>query len=85
MSSSQSQAAAAGPLFEPNENWWGDPVSVSRVEFRTSVDEPTMYAMWQNDEIDAAEFGGPTLKQLYASSDKDLVVFLESWPTLSQS
>lgn len=62
--------------FERNPNWWGEPATIERVEFRTSVDEPTMLAMWQNNEIDVAEFSGPTLKQLYAGPDKDLVVYM---------
>ncbi|MDQ6669771.1 MAG: ABC transporter substrate-binding protein [Chloroflexota bacterium] len=62
-------------VFEPNPNWWGDPVTVRRVEFLTDLQESTQYTMWQNNEIDVAAFFGPVLNQLYAGPDKDLVVY----------
>jgi len=62
-------------VFEPNPNWWGDPVTVKRVEFRTDIQESTQYTMWQNNEVDVAAFYGPVMNQLYATPDKDLVVY----------
>src|SRR5262249_50674436 len=44
--------------FEANPNWWGDPVSIQRVEVRTDIQESTLYTSWKNDEVDVAAFYG---------------------------
>jgi peptide/nickel transport system substrate-binding protein len=53
--------------FEPNPQWWGPAPTVQRVEFKAGVDEATLYALWQNNQIDVGFWTGPILKQLFAN------------------
>lgn len=53
--------------FEPNPRWWGAAPTVKRVEFKAGVDQATLYALWQNNQIDVGFWTGPILKQLFAT------------------
>ncbi len=56
--------------FEPNPHWWGQKVTVQRVELKAKVDESTLYALWQNNQIDVGFWTGDVLKQLFANDAK---------------
>src|SRR5712692_3209391 len=56
--------------FEPNPNWWKTKPSIQRIELKAKVDESTLYALWQNNQIDVGFWTGDVLKQLFANDSK---------------
>jgi peptide/nickel transport system substrate-binding protein len=56
--------------FEPNPNWWGTKPTIQRVELKAKVDESTLFALWQNNQIDVGFWTGDVLKQLFANDAK---------------